>query len=78
MTKFKVYSPQDTEEKTVYLKLEPSGSDSVELYAVDKNGHLRIRGRLLCFEDGRLRLCAGIDPDLGFDLDDIGRIKLIK
>ena len=79
MTKLKVYQPSDKEEeKTVYLKLEPGLGDTVNLITVDKNGTLIYCGRLLELRNGRVHLCTGVDPSLGFDLDDEGCIKLIK
>lgn len=57
------------------LRLHNTPSGSVELRAVDANGHLAPSGRILQITNtGELELAEFIDPSLGLKLDSRGRI----
>ncbi len=75
--KFEIFNkPRKPKEKSVMLRigLHPDGC---EIVAVDDNGDPIPMGRLLRFEkSGKIFRLRNINPDLGFALDECGRIKL--
>lgn len=61
----------------IYLELKPSDivTGSVILQTVDENGKRFPDGRLLSIlPDGRIRFARHINSELGFALDDAGRL----
>ena len=50
----------------------------VEVRAVDKNGEHLDRGMLAEFTPDGAKLTTNVDPDLGFPLDDKGRLRVIE
>ena len=71
MPELKIYSPTALEEETVYLKLEfgSEGDGRIYLLVADQGGLVRTGGFLLYLKNGRIHLCAGVNPDLGFELN---------
>jgi len=69
----------DPSREVVRLRLVEDDDGEVSVCAVRANGECVDYGVLLSFaEDGRMRREVRISPDLGFDLDDYGRIKLVE
>lgn len=65
----------ESTEKRVLVRLIDWDVDSVALVVVDEDGRRLRNGTILVLQsDGLVRRSAGIDPDLGFQLDDQGRI----
>ncbi len=74
--KFEIYNEKNEEEKKVYLKLEKVG-DTIHIIAVDELGDEYECGNLLHINsNGVIIRCTAIDPNLGFKLDENGRIKI--
>lgn len=49
----------------------------VKLVAVDKDGNPYSAGNILYFNDnGTVTRCTDVDPELGFQLDELGRVKI--
>jgi hypothetical protein len=72
--KLEVYEPMVEKEQVVRIKLVKE-EGRVYLVAVNNYGATLIRGYLLRLTDGNLLRCSTVNPDLGFDLDEKGRIK---
>jgi len=65
------------EEEPTILRLVAIGSVRY-LVAVYGNGVTRNRGNILEFwSDGRIGRCEDVNPDLGFQLDKNGRVKVV-
>lgn len=85
--KFEVYEEKQKQEKTVYLDLVSCdqinkergpmiiGVPSDDALLVARNNEGRIVSVLVVFRgDGTYARCLNVDPDIGFKLDDKGRI----
>jgi len=73
--KLRVFEGKEDEEKTVYLKLK-QGVDSVAVVACDMNGETVEGGDILRItKDGRIVRYRFVSPKLGFDLDEVGRVR---
>lgn len=59
-----------------YLKLIEKANGSIHLVVTNKAGDRRDQGCLLYFEDGQLSLHRCISPELGFNLDSMGKLKI--
>ena len=71
---FRVY---DEKAKEVYLTLM-SFSDGIKLYAVDRTGKAMKQGNILSIEqNGCVELDKSVNPYLGFQLDEKGRVKIV-
>ena len=71
---FKVY---DEKSEEVYLKLQ-SFSGGIKLCAVDRTGKAIRQGNILSIEQsGCVELDEAVNPDLGFQLDEKGRVKIV-
>ena len=71
---FRVY---DEKSKEVYLKLQ-SFSGGIKLCAVDRTGKSMKQGNILSIEqNGCVELDRSVNPDLGFQLDEKGRVKIV-
>ena len=76
MLKLQAYKPQPEEEKITRVKLYDHGSGNVTVIAVDKDGNRVDQGILFCLlPNGTIQRMPSVNPDLGFVLDDKGRIK---
>ena len=82
--KLEVYikEPPEETEQTIRLafceRLCEEG-DEIFIVAVRKHGGVEMQGNLIAFlPNGRIRLGGSVNPDLGFDLDEKGRIKLAE
>lgn len=75
--KLEIYSEQlKMSERITRLRLEKSG-DEISIVAVRENGSYIDSGHLMrFFPGGQIRLFQHVNPDLGFDLDEEGRIKI--
>ena len=74
--KLEIYGEKEEEGKTVRLRLVKDDDDDIQIYAVDKNGEKVLGGLIGWFNrKGKLNLCSGVNPDLGFQLDEDSRIK---
>ncbi len=63
-------------EKAATLRLQKE-SGSIWLIAVDERGVMVGGGNILRIKsDGSIYRCRGVDPDIGFDLDVQGRVKI--
>ncbi len=64
-------------EKAATLRLHRDDCGSIRLTAVDERGKTNPRGNILWIKpDGSIKRCRGVDPDIGFDLDVQGRVKI--
>ena len=71
---FRVYG-EDVKE--VSLKLQ-SFSDCIKLCAVDRTGTVMKQGNILSIlQSGGIKLAEAVNPDLGFQLDEKGRVKIV-
>jgi len=71
---FRVYGEDG---KEVYLTLL-SFSDCIKLCAVDRTGTVMKQGNILSIEQsGYVELNEAVNPDLGFQLDEKGRVKIV-
>ena len=76
MLKLQAYNPRETEEKSTRVKLEDHGSGIINVVVVDKDGNRVDQGILFCLLPyGTIQRMPSVNPDLGFVLDDKGRIK---
>ena len=76
MPKLQAYKPHPEEENITRVKLEDHGSEIVTVIAVDKDGNRVDQGILFCLlPNGTIQRMPSVNPDLGFVLDDKGRIK---
>ena len=76
MLKLQAYKPQPDEEKITRVKLEDDGSGIVTVVAVDKDGNRVDQGILFrLLPNGTIQRMPSVNPNLGFVLDDKGRIK---
>jgi len=75
--KLEIYEEKKVEEdKVVRIQLRRDRG-RVFLVVVDEKGLPLTNGNILCFRsEGDLHLMPGINPDIGLDLDDEGRIKI--
>jgi len=75
--KFEIFNePQKSKEKLVTLRTVLD-SDGCTIVAVKDNGDFLLRGHLLRFQKcGKVLRFRDVDPDLGFALDEYGKIKL--
>lgn len=77
--KLEIYDEKKVKEekKKVRLRLIRDDYGNVILTAVNKNGKRFEDGNLIYFDSkGCLKRNCGVNPDLGFVLDDRGRIKI--
>ncbi|MEN6534511.1 MAG: hypothetical protein ABFD89_12660 [Bryobacteraceae bacterium] len=76
--KLEIYGkPAPKEEPPVRLRLVRALDGAIMLEAVDEGGSRVFAGNLLYFsETGRIIRQRGVSPDLGFDLDEQGCIKM--
>ena len=75
MLKLQAYKPQPDEEKITRVKLRDD-SGNVTVIAVDKDGNRVDQGILFCLLPyGTIQRMPSVNPNLGFVLDDKGRIK---
>lgn len=77
--KLEIYEEKKVEEekKKVRLRLIRDDYGNVILTAVNKNGKRFEDGNLIYFDSkGRLKRNCGVNPVLGFELDDKDRIKI--
>jgi len=75
----KTSSPPPPARPDVFLRLVPSrmGPGRILLVAVDANGKKLPQGNLIeFFPDGTMRFRPGVNPELGFDLHDGGRLRI--
>ena len=70
----KLYNPS---EKAVLIKVEQRGRVIVAT-AVNESGERHSQGQLFSLRNGVLYLALCVGEDLGFQLDDQGRIKVAK
>ena len=77
MPKLQVYDPTPREEeKITRVKLLDYGYGIVTVIAVDKDGYEVAAGNLFqLLPNGKIQRVRCVNPDLGFMLDDEGRIK---
>ena len=74
--KLQAYNPRETEEKSTRVKLHDHGNGNVSVVAVNKDGQQIFPGNLFQLQsDGMIWRACHVNPDLGFVLDDRGRIK---
>jgi len=75
--KLEIYGEQQEKlEQIVRLRLEKS-EDAISVIAVKENGNRISWGHLMKFlPSGQIHFSQLINPDLGFDLDKDGRIKI--
>jgi len=78
--KFRVYEEKEaTEEPVVTLRLRIYYDDGAELSAADSDGNILPCGHLITLPlDGTVKRLEAVNPDLGFQLDHRGRIKLAE
>jgi len=70
-----VFGDEEKKQEPLRLKLGKALSGGVMLRAVDAHGRVVDAGNILVIgRDGVLRLCTNINPGLGLNLDDAGRI----
>lgn len=72
-------SPRNKNGLDFYLRLDsPLGSDYVSLVAVDAFGEVVEDGYLLAINKttGKVVFHTGVNPDLGFVLDDLGELMV--
>ena len=78
--KYEIYTEHAPKEKSpVRLRLvrDVHFRDEVTIFAVDEDGNRLSQGSLLSFlPGGRIMRHTGVNPALGFNLDDRGCIKL--
>jgi len=79
MIKYEIYDEVDDDDEeqptVIRLALEYVG-DRVRVVAVDEDGEGLLCSCLVTFRpDGTIHRHQAVDPDLGFQLDDEGRIK---
>lgn len=75
--KLEVYSEDEEEDKTVRLRFLEYGGGNFIVTVVDKRGNRLSQGDLIWFnKDGTIHRETSVNPDLGFQLDKDGRIKL--
>lgn len=76
--KLEIYDEKKVEEeKKVRLRLVKNWDGHICLRAVDEDGDMIDRCALVYFsKEGHVGRYLGVNPDLGFDLDEKGRIKL--
>ena len=76
MLKLQAYNPRETEENITRVKLEDHGSGIINVVVVDEDGAQIDQGILFCLlPNGTIQRMPSVNPDLGFVLDDKGRIK---
>ncbi len=77
--KLEIYDDTTPEtEKVVTLRLQRfCGDGPIWLSAVDERGVTVGGGNILRIKpDGSIKRCRGVEPDIGFDLDVQGRVKI--
>lgn len=79
--KIKIFEPKNTEEFTLFLKLEPSIQENmVYLYVTDASGKVLPNGSMLCIyaHAGRpvVERMLDLNKSLGFELDEKRRIVI--
>jgi hypothetical protein len=68
--------PQESKPDPVRLRLLPGTGGRQVLYAVDRLGNPRFNGALLTIHpDGAVERHALVSPELGFPLDEYGRVR---
>lgn len=72
--KLKVYDTSAKEKLVVRLQLIED-SEGILVVAVDCNGDRISMANLLRFDNGKILRCYAVNPHLGFDLDNGGRIQ---
>ena len=76
MLKLQAYKPQPEEEKITRVKIHDHGGGIVTVIAVDKDGNRADQGILFrLLPNGTIQRMPSVNPNLGFVLDDKGRIK---
>lgn len=76
--KLQIFDAKEVEEaKPTRLKLEHTTWRGIKVVAVDERGNQRLSGNILTFtEGGEIILHRSVNAELGFQLDDAGRVKL--
>jgi len=75
--KLEVYNSPKPEEEVIRLKLTEHGPN-VALMAVNKDGNVVLGGYLLVITlNGHIKLSRNVNADLGFELDEFGRINVL-
>lgn len=75
--RFEVYQPDKIEAPLTRLTLKQSGG-YVLLCAVKADGEIEAGGSILTINpSGKIKMFKSVDPDLGFCLDDGGRVKIV-
>jgi len=76
--KLGIYDEAKIVERPVILRLSRFVcSGAVELKAVNERGERLIRGDILVIlPNGTIKMAEQVDPDLGFQLDKDGKVKL--
>ncbi len=75
--KLEIYDGATPEPETVVTLRLQKESGSIWLIAVDERGVMVRGGNILRIKsDGSIYRVRGIDPDIGFDLDAEGRVKI--
>lgn len=73
--KLEVYGSEKNKEPVVRLKLEETCCGEIELHAVDRCGEIVRDGLILSVSsDGRFVRFPNVNDDLGFALDDHGKV----
>ena len=73
----KVYDPT-AKNNNVFLRMRASGSDTVDIIAVDHKGVEFDRGHLLSIGTEGVTFFSGVNSSLGFKLDKTERLVMIK
>ena len=75
---FEIYEPKEGQKELQVIRFRlVKQENKIELQAVDENGK-RIRdGSILCIDSDGILRCFGVNPYLGFPLDDKGRIEFV-
>ena len=77
MMNLEVFDEGKAKAQTTYLTLNKTSDGNITVWVCDVDGNLRPGGCIAIFRKcGELYLDRGINPNLGFALDDKGCIKL--
>ena len=70
MMELKIYEEKE-KKVSVRLCLKGAGDGEVKVCCVDEDGEIIDAGNVLVFQsDGRIRMCGGVNDDVGFKLSD--------
>ena len=75
--RFEVYEEETKTEKVTHLKLSSTASGNIILTVVDEAGKRKAGDYILLIKKKGISLYGSVNKDIGLELDDDGKVKLI-